>query len=60
MGPIAFGECLIADGWIHVGEVEIFKFKFDYIYLVKNFNDLAKERGWKEVSNGNKMTNVWT
>jgi hypothetical protein len=60
MGPIAFGECLIADGWIHVGEVDIFKFKFDYIYLVKNFNDLAKEKGWQEVPNGDKMTNVWT
>ena len=59
-GPLKFGECLVGEGWTHEGEVEIFKFRFDYKYLVAAFNQQAEIQGWKKVPNGDKMINTWT
>ena len=41
-GPIAFGECLVADGWLFNFEVTIFKFRFDFMGLARDYNKLAE------------------
>lgn len=58
--PLLFGECLVGEGWTHDGEVEIFKFRFDYKYIVATFNKEAIIQGWQQVQNGEKMINTWT
>jgi hypothetical protein len=58
--PLKFGECFGAPGWAFDGEIEIFKFRFDYFTLAKQYNALAEEKGWPTIDNPENLVMVWT
>jgi hypothetical protein len=45
--PIPFGVCYTQTGWVHDEEIEVFKFRYDYFTLAKQYNALAIEKGWQ-------------
>ena len=54
-GPLPFGECHIDHGWIMDTEIVIYRFRFDYIYLAKQFNNLAEQNGWEKLKDVDKL-----
>ena len=58
--PIPFGKCYTQSGWVHDGEIEIFKFRYDYFTLAKQYNLLAEENNWQLVNNPSNLIMVWT
>ena len=58
--PLGFGECLVQNGRIFQGEMEIFKFRFDYLGLAQVYNEYARENGLMAVDTSQKLNNIWT
>ena len=55
-----FGECMMHPGWAFDGEIEVFKFRYDYFTLAKQYNELAEMNGWPLVENPKNLVMVWT
>ena len=55
--PLGLGECYLKHGYAFHQEIIIFKFRYDYINLIEQYNKIAEENGaWQKIKDPSRFS----